>query len=820
MTTTFFTNSKIGYRLIAFFIFALQGWGNLANAQEKKSPEPAPLCTAGFSIQKESVICPVGYNCLVADHVLATFKADYPSYKDYFWDFGDGQTGQGNPISHHYFKSGEYKVTLNIYSPYVPYGDGPSLQVVCNNSETRVIQIEMPSTAPVCRSLFKTYAGQANEFKFQDVSEGGDHKSFWSFGDGQSAEGEVVKHTYAEAGEYSVSLTIVKYDEKGEAVCKDRSSEVIKVDEIGEPASNCLADLQVTVDGYVAKPYDLYAYNKRYQPGVENYYFWNFGDGTNAVETFPSHTFSKAGKYLITLTKVSMSTTNDSLSKTCTGALTAGGLTIKIPCYRKELCREVYTKWVEIKDPTVDTSSHTQCGIKPRVDTKGRVISYSDGRIHTMELTTRVDLTYWTFGDGTSSTSWAGTHKYKGPGKYLVTLNTASYQTPGKEALVCKGFFYDSTLNAEIPCYYQELCRGSYTMWVEITDPLPTTRCSADIQITQEGNVIKGYDAIITTADYRPEIITHYYWSFGDGTDTTGNLVKHQYSKPGQYLVSVTKVIFDQSALLWQKPNNGLGCDMITIDNSIKYGVNMCVKEVCRETYTYWVVIEDIYTWEPVKCDASFIAYSDKPFNVVFNDSYPLFCATPGPWFCGTPAMADVPNKGILPGGCYLPNNRYVSQFNWTYGDGSDAITYYKNVSHTYKPGKYLVKLVVKSYEKLDTDIRHFDIQAPQPICQDSSQIWITVKEDGSIIVGAEKEVLTNIFPNPLDQNGSLIVENAEQLVDFNIYDLSGMLVKKFEGLNNGTSSFSTYDLPIGIYLYTITQEGRVIKKDKFRVSR
>jgi hypothetical protein len=222
------------------------------------------------------------------------------------------------------------------------------------------------------------------------------------------------------------------------------------------------------------------------------------------------------------------------------------------------------------------------------------------------------------------------------------------------------------------------------------------------------------------------------------------------------------------------------------------------------------VVIEQTDPYPYQKCDASFTAYFESPYTVSFQEAYKGWCGTP-PY----PYEQKVVNK-IAPGGCVMPYP-YKTQYRWTFGDGAEAITDYKNVSHTYKPGKYLVKLLVETHN-IDSNIRY--IMAPLPMCQDSSEIWITVNEDGSIEVSSGNVILTNIFPNPLSENGSLSIENADRLVEFNIYNLSGMLVKKFEGLNNGISTFEIGDLPIGIYMYTIISDGKLIKKDKFSVKR
>jgi hypothetical protein len=549
----------------------------------------AQICSAGFTYTKEIYKCPPNYKCLVGDNVTVTFKADALGHQDYSWDFGDGQTGKGSKVAHYYPKPGEYKVTLKVFSPTMGM-----LQVICQESETKIVKIEDISTVPIVQPT-----------------------------------------------------------------CDIKPSAVME--------GNILlfSDNRPTL--YTPSIYEVYNY-------------WTLGDGTSSDGSSGTHGYNNPGKYLVKYHTKVFKNMKGQTEFVCAAEEFDSLLNRFIPCYYEELCSKSDSFWVETKD----------CNLKPLFSVEGHTLSYHDGRIYlAAEGHRNEDINYWTFGDGTSASQFfnthptygkdynmaTGKHTYKKPGKYLVTVYTGSFTNPllgdMKGKAVCEAFTHDSLLHTDIPCYYGEVCRGKYQMWIEIPgDTFLDGSCRADIQISIQGNTIRGLDEVITTKELRPETI-HYYWNLGDGSDTTGAFVTHTFEKSGKYLVSVTKVIFDNS-MMWV-PDAGNRCDAVTYDEEIRFLSNNCLRELCRKTYTQWV---------------------------------------------------------------------------------------------------------------------------------------------------ETSSVLTTLSPNPMENSGSISIENANKPVEFSIYNHAGQLMKSFEGLNNGKLDFLTHDLPIGIYLYTITSGGELIKKDKFSVMR
>ena len=113
----------------------------------------------------------------------------------YQWSFGDNQTGSGQTISHTYAQSGTYQVTLTVSS-----GNG-----TCTDYITQAVTVNSKPTA----SFRATSVCQGEPTQFTSTAVGDHISSYqWSFGDGQTGTGQAVSHTYAQPGNYPVTLNV------------------------------------------------------------------------------------------------------------------------------------------------------------------------------------------------------------------------------------------------------------------------------------------------------------------------------------------------------------------------------------------------------------------------------------------------------------------------------------------------------------------------------------------------------------------------------------------------------------------------------------
>ncbi len=113
---------------------------------------------------------------------------------DWFWDFGDGTSSTlQNPI-HTYTNAGLYNVTLTTTNNF---GSNSITYNVIVNALNPLIQIANNQLA-VNEPIF-----------FSETTSLGVIYWGWDFGDGNTATGQSVQHTYTQVGNYNVTLTII-----------------------------------------------------------------------------------------------------------------------------------------------------------------------------------------------------------------------------------------------------------------------------------------------------------------------------------------------------------------------------------------------------------------------------------------------------------------------------------------------------------------------------------------------------------------------------------------------------------------------------------
>jgi len=124
-------------------------------------------------------------------------------------------------------------------------------------------------------------------------------------------------------------------------------------------------------------------------------------------------------------------------------------------------------------------------------------------------MTDTVTMEYeWDFGDGTKKRGLIVDHCFDTTGTYLVQLNVV-------DQLTGEVWFNEAT--------YQVTVENVKQLYINAPD---TVKVGQEIEM----------DASLSNVDFE---IEQYYWDFGDGRRTKGEMVRHIYSRPGTYIIQL-----------------------------------------------------------------------------------------------------------------------------------------------------------------------------------------------------------------------------------------------------------------------------------------
>ncbi|MFQ5796519.1 MAG: PKD domain-containing protein [Candidatus Bipolaricaulia bacterium] len=127
------------------------------------------------------------------------------SISSYSWTFGDGGSGSGKIVTHTYNSSGDYQVILTVSDNIAQESSTTKTVTVRFNSPPDAFFTTSPSN-PLPDEIITFDAS----LSFDLAPEPKVISTYnWDFGDGASGSGQIASHTYASAGGYQATLTVI-----------------------------------------------------------------------------------------------------------------------------------------------------------------------------------------------------------------------------------------------------------------------------------------------------------------------------------------------------------------------------------------------------------------------------------------------------------------------------------------------------------------------------------------------------------------------------------------------------------------------------------
>jgi PKD repeat protein len=215
-----------------------------------------------------------------------TFEADTSDVEadtvSVTWDFGDGETGSGDEVTYAWTDDGTYTVTVTASDE-----DG--------GETTETFNISISNRAPTLQvSASATSGDEGDSFAFSAVTSDVTDDTVsvtWDFGDGGSATGLAVTHTFTDDGTFVVE--VIASDEDGGVTSEKLFITIANV-------APTLTNLQLPSSVKQGEPVTVSI--EATDPGDDEVTItWNWGDGTTDEGGTVTHTYDKVGTYTVTV---------------------------------------------------------------------------------------------------------------------------------------------------------------------------------------------------------------------------------------------------------------------------------------------------------------------------------------------------------------------------------------------------------------------------------------------------------------------------------------------------------------------------------------
>lgn len=450
------------------------------------------------------------------------------------WDFGDGSFSTGPEATHSWDAVGAYQVMLRIESPLGSAAATATIEVIDEHTRTR-------PDADFRYSASRVEVGQP--VTFTDRSTGNPQQLEWDFGDGITATGSEVEHSWDRAGTYLVTLTATN------PLGSDTSApaEITVYDRVEKPTA------VISASATTAAVNQTITFTSR-SSGNPTVLRWDFG-GVEKVGETVTHSWPQPGRYTVRLHVENSAGSDDDTVE----------VVVEPRVVRPEARIRVSATTVEVGTPVRFTS-----------------LSINEPRTLT-----------WHWGDGNApetvpAATLTVTHTFQAAGTYAVRLVASNDVGEDDETVtitvldkapppVAAFEFSPPTVRAGEPVQFVDRSTGgpvarwrwswgdgtrdssgnpvthvfqrdgSYTVRLEVENsggrdvaertirvlpPLPRAAFTVSPSSVRVGQEIQFTD--------RSDSATSWRWAFGDGDTSTERNPRHAYRERGTYTVTLT----------------------------------------------------------------------------------------------------------------------------------------------------------------------------------------------------------------------------------------------------------------------------------------
>jgi PKD repeat protein len=578
----------------------------------------------------------------------------------------------------------------------------------------------LSGSANACTASFNASPDSAGTVYFQNTSTGAFNYAQWSFGDGSSGFGIDANHTYSANGNYVVCLTV--FDSAGP--CQSTICDTIVVNNAS--GASCSAAFSFSA---VGSSVYFYPYSNS---GNITSYFWSFGDGSSSALAYPVHAYNAAGLYNV-----------------CLYAVFSSG------------CVDTVCSTIAISNANCQASFNIY-------NTGGN--SYVFQNTSNIDSTLTTSFSYWTFGDGTTSTMWNPSNTYNAPGYYSVCL-TIIDSAAGCSNTYCDSIFVQGGSGG---------CNANFT---------PYDSSGTYYFLPDFGNAAS------------------YSWTFGDGGTSTSVYPVHQYTSPGTYTVCLTVAMNGQTCtscqvvVIGSTPN--CNANYLAIVDSTNANLLYFFNQSTGGNSYYWYFGDGSSSTSanPTHTYANsgtyFVCLTIYSNTTSCQDSY---CDTiiigNGQSGC-TPQFYSYPDStagsGVMNFGLFNPCSGY--QYVWTITNGTNSYTASGSNPIIAFADSGWHSVCVDAYDSSGAVISYCD------------SVW--VYRLGSVGINENKNTIsTNVFPNPANdqvtinytlmnsQNVAVVVMSMNGQIIYNSEEQRGAGLQKLV--------LNTAEWPTGLYLINL----------------